>query len=130
MKDPRVQAMLKRSRHNNLSIFIISQDYYEFPKRTIRANGKIYHIFKPNNFRDVQNLYLDKASMDMTLNEFKILTSTCWNKNYQPLTIDMTKDRYQGRYQLGLNNIFVPDSSPFQKILNNHIRIVVFESYK
>ena len=26
MNDPRVQAMFKRSRHNNLSIFIISQD--------------------------------------------------------------------------------------------------------
>ena len=29
MDDSRVQAMFKRSRHNNLSIFIISQDYYE-----------------------------------------------------------------------------------------------------
>ena len=113
INNDKIQAMFKRGRHNNLSIFIISQDYYELPKRTIRANGNIYHIFKPNNFRDVQNLYQDKASMDMTLNEFKFLTSTCWNKNYQPHTIDMTKDRYQGRYRLGLNNIFVPDSSPF-----------------
>ena len=39
---------------NNLSIVIISQDYYELPKRTMPANGNIYHIFKPNNFRDVQ----------------------------------------------------------------------------
>ena len=74
--------MFKRVRHNNLSIFIISQEYYELPKRTIRANGNIYHIFKPNNFRDVQNLYQDKASMDMTFKKFKLLTSTCWNKNY------------------------------------------------
>ena len=51
--------------------------------------------------------------MDMTLNEFKLLTSTCWNENYQPLTIDMTKYKYTGRYRLGLNSIFVPDSSPF-----------------
>ena len=29
MDDPRVQAMFKRYRHKNLSIFIISQDYYE-----------------------------------------------------------------------------------------------------
>ena len=113
MNNPRVLAMFKRSRHNNLSIFIISQNYYELPKRTIRANGKIYHIFKPNNFRDVQNPYQDKASMDMTLNEFKLLTSTCWNKHYQRFTIDMTKDRYQDRYRIRLNNIFVPDSSPF-----------------
>ena len=51
--------------------------------------------------------------MDMTLNEFNLLTNICWNKNYQPLTIDMSKDKYTGRYRLGLNNIFVPDSSPF-----------------
>ena len=92
MNDPRVQAMFKRSRHNNLSFFIISQDYYELPKRTIRANGNIYHIFKPNYFRDVQNLFQDKASMNMTVNEFKYLTSTCWDKKNQPLIIDMTED--------------------------------------
>ena len=33
MDDPRVQAMFKRSRLNNLSIFIISQDYYELSKK-------------------------------------------------------------------------------------------------
>ena len=80
MDDPRVQAMFKRSRHNNLSIFIISQDYYELSKKTIRCNSNIYHIFKPNSFRDVLNLYQDKSSMDMILDEFKLLTSTCWNE--------------------------------------------------
>ena len=113
MNNPRVQAMFKRSRHTQLSIFIISQNYYDLPKETIRANGNIYHIFKPNNFRDVLNIYQDKSSTDMTLNEFRLLTSTCWNEKYQPLTIDMTKDKYTGRYRLGLNSKFVPDSSPF-----------------
>ena len=74
MNDPRVQAMFKRSRRNNLSIFIIFQDYYEVPNRTIRANGNIYHIFKPNNFLDVRNIYQDNASMYMTLDEFKYPT--------------------------------------------------------
>ena len=113
MNDPRVQAMFKRSRQNSLSMFIISQDFYEPPQKTIRANGNIYHIFKPNNFRNVQSLYQNKASMDMTLNEFKNLTSACWNEKYQPFTIGMTEDRYQGRYRLGLKSTFVPDSNPF-----------------
>ena len=52
MDDPRVQAMFKRSRHNNLSVFIISQDYYEPSKKAIRCNGNIFHILKPNNFGD------------------------------------------------------------------------------
>ena len=113
INNDKIQAMFKRGRHNNLSIFMITQDYYEMPKRTIRANGNIFHLFKPNNYLDVRNIYQDKASMDMTLNEFKYLTSICWSEKYQSLTIDMTKDKYTGRYRLGLNNIFVPDSSPF-----------------
>ena len=113
MNDHIVQAMFKRSRHNNLSILITSQDYFELPKRTIRANGNIYHIFKSNNFRDIQNLYQDKTSMDMTLDEIKYLASACWDKKYQLLTIDLTKDKFTGRYRLGFNKIFVPDTSPF-----------------
>ena len=80
INNDKIQAMFKRGRHNNLSIFIISQDYYELPKRTIRANGNIYHIFKPNKFRDVPTLYQGKASVDMTINEPKLLTSTCWSE--------------------------------------------------
>ena len=97
MNDPRVQAMFKRPRLNNLSIFIISQDYYELPKKTIRASGNINHIFRPNNFLDVRNIYQDKASMDMTLDDLKYLTSTCWNEHYLFLAIDMTRDAYDGR---------------------------------
>ena len=93
INDPSVQAMFKISRHNNLSTFIFSQDNFELPKRTIRANGKFHHIFEPNNYGDLQNLYQDKASIDMTLNEFKLITSTCWNEKYRPRTIDLTKNK-------------------------------------
>ena len=113
INNEKIQAMFKKGRHNNLSIFIISQDYYELPKRTIRCNGNVFHLFKPNNYLDIRNIYQDKASMDMTLDESKYLTSICWNKNYQPLTIDMSKDKYTGRYRLGLNSIFVPNTNQF-----------------
>ena len=126
MNDPRVQAMFKRSRHNNLSILIISQDYHELPKKTIRANGSIYHIFKPNNFFDVRNICQDKASMDMTLDEFKYLTSTCWNVKYLHLTIDMTEDKLCGRYRLGLNSIFVPNISLFKSMYLSLINEYLF----
>ena len=49
----------------------------------------------------------------MTTPEFKLLTSICGNEQYQPHTIDMTKNKYTGRHRLGLNKIFVPNSSPF-----------------
>ena len=80
MNDPRVQAMFKRPRYSNLFIFTISHDYYELPKKTVRAYDNIYHVFKPKKFLDVRNFYQDKASMDTTLDEFKYLTSACWNE--------------------------------------------------
>ena len=53
--DPRFQAMFKRSRLNNMSIFMISQNYNKLPKGTIRATGNKIHIIKPNSFLDIQN---------------------------------------------------------------------------
>ena len=111
--DPRVIAMFKRSRHSNLSIFIISQDYYELPKKTIRANRISYHMFKPNNFKDVQNLYQDKTSIAKTLTEIKSLTSTGWDQKYQPILFDMNKDKYTCRYRWELKSLFVLQISAF-----------------
>ena len=111
--DPRIQPMFKLSRHNNIHIFKIGKNYYEIPKGTIRANGNTYHIFEPKKFRDVQSLYQDKTSMDMTLNEIKKLTSTCCSEKYQPLSTDITKDEYTDRYRLGLNSLFLPNTSAF-----------------
>ena len=51
-----IQAMLDRWKHKNSSIFIFISDYFELPKRTIRANGIIFDIFQTKKFRDAQNL--------------------------------------------------------------------------
>ena len=51
----------------------------------------------------------------------KLSTSTCRNETNQLLTIDMTEDKFTGRYRLGLNSLFVQGSSPFSNtILNSH----------
>ena len=57
----------------SLSVKIITK----YQTKTIRTNWDIYHICNPNNFLDVRNLYQDRASTDMTLDEVKNLTSTC-----------------------------------------------------
>ena len=77
LNDPRKQAIYKRSKHNSISYFKISQDYYELPAETVLANGNKYYLYKPNNFRDAQKVHQDRASTDTTPNEFNLLTSTC-----------------------------------------------------
>ena len=69
--DTRKQHVFKWSRNKNKSDFVISHDYFECPRTSNWANAKLYHTVKPSNLRYVQNLYQSKASMDMTLNEFK-----------------------------------------------------------
>ena len=91
--------MCKQSTNNTISIFIFSQAYFEVPKGTNRALRSICHVFKPNNFREVQNFYQDKTSLDMTLNEFNLLKTNCWNEKYKLLIIDMTKGNYTGCYR-------------------------------
>ena len=66
----RDQAVFKKSRHNDKFVFTINQKYYELPKTKIRTTGNIYHTIKPKKFGDVQNLYQDKSSTDMTPMEF------------------------------------------------------------
>ena len=69
MDDSRVQTMFKRRRHNHISVFIISQYYFELSKTIIRANGNVDHIFKLNNYRKIQNICRDKAGMDTSPHE-------------------------------------------------------------
>ena len=95
MNDRRIQAMFKRSIHHNLSMLRICQGYYELPKRTIRANGDIYHIFKSNQLRNFHNVYQDKTSMNMTFNKYNYLLAICWEQtmNLQLLLWRMLKIR-------------------------------------
>ena len=70
--DPIFKAWLKKSTHNNISIILISQDYYELPKMAMIANCNMYHIFEPTKFKDFHFLNQVKASMDVTLKEFNL----------------------------------------------------------
>ena len=51
--------------------------------------------------------------MDRNLNEFKYSTSICSDKKYQPLKIDLTKNKFTEKYRLGLDSIIVPESWHF-----------------
>ena len=44
-----------------------------------------------------------RKSKDIALNEFKYPISTCWDKFYLPLTIDLKGDNFTGRHRPGLN---------------------------
>ena len=77
LKDPRVQAKIRRSRLSNIYIFVFCPENYALPKKTIRANGNIYQTFKPKNYRVLESSYQDKSSMGLTIIELNLISSTC-----------------------------------------------------
>ena len=62
--------------------------------------------------KDVQNIYQDLASADMQIKEFKTLCQIAWSEDYGYLFIDLTKDKYFGKYRVGLNQYFIPETDP------------------
>ena len=80
------RAFFKQSRPKKISVFKISKDYSELPRRTIRAN---LSYIQAKRIQGRSEIFHNKASMDLTVDEFKFLTSTSWNRKYQFLTIDI-----------------------------------------
>ena len=52
----------------------------EYQRERLELMEKSITFSNQINSEMYKNLYQDKKSMDMTLNEFKNLTSICWNE--------------------------------------------------
>jgi len=97
------KAYFTRGRHTNCSVFYLSQSYFELDRRSIRKNANLLILFELDE-RDVQNLWYDKVSRDMSLDEFRKFCKDSWNEEYGFVYIDLTKTRrtYKTKHQLAL----------------------------
>ena len=111
LKDNRVQMLFKRGRHNNINTIYISQSYFHLPRKTIRNNSNFLILFKLP-MKDVENIYQDLVSADMVIKEFKTLCQLAWSKPFGYLIIDLTKDRFLGKYRVGVDQFYLPESNP------------------
>ena len=69
--------------------------------------------------KDVENIFHDLVSADMKIKEFKTLCQTAWSKPFGYLMIDLTKDKFLGKYRVGLgtgssfaNQYYLPETDP------------------
>ena len=83
--------LFKYGCHNNLSIFVLSQGLYELPKDTIREISCIIHNFITNIYCNVESIHRQLCSTDMKIQEFKKFCHNVWLKDYNFITIDLTK---------------------------------------
>ena len=114
LNDKRVQMHFKRGKHNKVSVFVISHGFYELPKHTIRESSSIIHHFITNNYSNIEHIHRQLCSTDMKIQEFKIFCHDIWLKDYNFITIDLTKNKTNGKCRKNLDTLFLPHTNPFK----------------
>ena len=114
LNDKKVQMLFKRGRHNNISVFVISHGFYQWPKDTITENSNIIHLFITNNYCNVESIHRQLCSTDLKIHEFKKFCHDFWLQDYNFITIDLTKNKNIGKYRKNLDTLFLPYSNPFK----------------
>ena len=100
-----------RGRHNNVTVFYISQSYFRLPRQTIRENSNFLILF-PQDEKNLRHIYEDRCSSDSTAlnyNTFKNFCTSVWNeKPYNFVIIDSTRQYNTGKYRKNINGFWSP----------------------
>jgi len=66
------EAYYTRGRHSNVDCFYLAQTYFKLPRETIRENANFICLF-PQDLKNINHIYCDHVSSDMTKDEFRTL---------------------------------------------------------
>ena len=94
-----IDEFFTRGRHEDITVFYISQSCFALPRQSIRNNSDRLVLFK-QTLRDVQSMYYDIGAYDMKYDEFKEMCHKAWCERFNYLCIDMTKNRNEGKYRI------------------------------
>lgn len=109
-KQSKIEDYYTRGRHSNVDCFYLSQNYFMLPRRTIRENANLFLIF-PQDLKNVNHIFNDHVSGDMSKEEFKRLCKECWRRDHNFLTIDLTNKVESGKkYRKNFENFYFVDT--------------------
>ena len=106
-KQNKCESYYIRGRHSNVDCFYLTQNYFKLPRQTIRENANFICLFK-QDLKNINHIYHDHVSTDLSKEEFKKLCKECWDKPYGFVVIDLTSDKNNGKYRSQLNNFYFP----------------------
>ena len=93
-------------RHSDVDCFYLSQNYFKFPRQTIRENANFICLF-PQDLKKINLIYNDHVGDDMTKGEFRKFCRECWKKPYGFAVIDLSSKKDAVKYRSGLDNFFI-----------------------
>jgi len=100
------EAYYTRGRHSNVDSFYLAQNYFKLPRQTIRENTNFICLF-PQDLKNVNHIYNDHVSSDMSKEEFRTLCKTAWKKPYGFAVIDLSSKKDGGKYRVGLDTFYI-----------------------
>ena len=87
-----------RGRHSNVDCFYLAQNYFKLPRQTIRENAKFICLF-PQDLKNLNHIFDDHVGSDITMNEFRQLCKTAWEKQHGFVIIDLSSKKHNGKYR-------------------------------
>lgn len=105
-KQNKCESYYIRGRHSNVDCFYLSQNYFKLPRQTIRENANFIVLFKQDQ-KNINHIYNDHVSDDMTKDEFKKLCNTSWDKKYGFVVIDLSSRKSHGKYRSGFDDFYI-----------------------
>jgi hypothetical protein len=97
-----------RGRHSNVDCFYLAQNYFKLPRQTIRENANFICLF-PQDLKNINHIYNDHVSTDLSKEEFRSLCKQAWSVPHGFVTIDLSSDKYSGKYRCMLDTFYIPD---------------------
>lgn len=95
-----------RGRHSNVDCIYLAQNYFKLPRQTIRENANFICLF-PQDSKNVNHIYNDHVSTDMSTEEFKHLCKIAWRQPHGFVVIDLSSKCDNGKYRSGLDTFYI-----------------------
>lgn len=102
-----IRSYFSMGRHNNIDCFYLAQTYSRVPKQLIRDNANLIILFKQDGM-NMQHVFSDHVSPDVTFKKFEEMCAHCWNNKYGFLVIDKDREIQNGRYRCGFDSFIYP----------------------
>jgi len=85
------EAYYTRGRHSNVDCFYLAQNYFKLPCQTIKENANFICLFR-QDLKNINHIYSDHVSSDMTKEEFRNVCKLAWQKPYGFVVLDLTSN--------------------------------------
>jgi len=105
-KQNKCLSLLRSWKVFKLWLLYLSQNYFQQPRQTIRENANFFCLF-PQDHKNVDHIFNDHVSQDMTKEQFKKLCKTAWSKPHNFVMIDLTSPKNCRKCRSGFDDFYI-----------------------